>query len=257
MTAGRRKTAPAARAGMTILTFLAFFFKAAARPTTPCAMKTLAERMKIFTEEVTIYPVSCEPLCEGRSDSQWLEAVLAGGAKIVQLRDKVSDDRTLCAKAMMFREKTRAAGALLIVNNRLDIALISGADGVHLGNSDIPAEEARRLAPELIIGVSANRPEQAESAASRGASYYNIGPLFPTATKEGLREFLGIDAIAEWSRRSSLPFTVMGGIKFNHLEELVRAGARRIAVVTAITRAADMEAETRRWRETITRLWRL
>ena len=210
-------------------------------------MNLLKQRMRIFNEEVTVYPVSCEALCNGRSDREWLEAVLAGGAKIVQLRDKVSDDRTLYEKALFFREKTRAAGALFLVNNRLDIAILSDADGIHLGNSDIPAQEARRLAPEMIIGVSANRAEQAASAAARGASYFNIGPLFPTSTKSGLHNFIGSGAIAEWSRKSELPFTVMGGIKFDHLDELLAAGAKRIAVVTAISQADDMRAETARW----------
>ncbi len=210
-------------------------------------MNNLSRRMQIFTDQVTVYPVSCEPLCAGRSDREWLDAVLAGGAKIVQLRDKVSDDRTLYQKAMMFRDKTRAAGALFMVNNRIDIAILADADGVHLGNSDIPAEAARGLLPEMIIGVSANRAEQVQSAATRGASYYNIGPLFPTSTKKGLHHFSGSGAIAGWSERSDLPFTVMGGIKFAHLDELLAAGARRIAVVTAITQAADMTAEIRKW----------
>jgi len=219
-------------------------------PLTP----TLHHRLAVFQEEVSLYPVSCELLAKGRSDREWLEAVLAGGAKIVQLRDKVSSDRVLFAKAQLFRQKTAAVGALLIINNRLDIALAVEADGIHLGNDDLPAEEARRLAPELIIGVSANSVEQAASAASRGASYYNIGPLFPTATKAGLSTFLGPQAITEFSATSPLPFTVMGGIKFEHIEGLMALGARRLAVVTALTGAADMEAETRRWLMAMTKL---
>lgn len=204
-------------------------------------------RMERLIDEVTIYPVSCEQLCNGRSDRQWLDAVLAGGAKMVQLRDKVSEDRVLYEKAVYFREKTRQAGALFIVNNRLDIALLSDADGVHLGNSDIPAEEARKIAPHLIIGVSANTEEQAASAARRGASYFNIGPLYPTSTKKKLTAFLGAGAIARFSSLSPLPFTVMGGIKLEHVPELIANGARRIAVVTAITEAEDMTAATRKW----------
>lgn len=207
----------------------------------------LHDRLAIFTEQVTLYPVSCERLAKGRSDIEWLDAVLAGGAKIVQLRDKESTDRALLGKAKIFRQKTTAAGALLIINNRLDIALAANADGIHLGNSDLPAEEARRLAPDLIIGVSANTVEQAASAARRGASYYNIGPLFPTATKAGLSTFLGAAAIKSFAAASPLPFTVMGGIKFQHIQELTALGAKRIAVVTALTEAADIEAETRRW----------
>ncbi|MBU0730775.1 MAG: thiamine phosphate synthase [Proteobacteria bacterium] len=205
------------------------------------------KRLSIFINEVTIYPVSCEKLSNGRTDRQWIDKVLAGGARIVQLRDKLSDDRTLLEKAHYFRRKSREAGALFIVNNRLDIALLSDADGIHLGNSDIPTQEARRLAPELIIGVSCNTREQAASAKARGASYFNIGPLFHTGTKQGLSTFLGSEAIADFSSVCDLPYSVMGGIKLDHVEELAAKGARRIAVVTALTQAEDVENETRKW----------
>jgi len=211
------------------------------------------QKMDLFQEEVTIYPVSCEPLAGGRTDIEWLEGVLAGGAKIVQLRDKVSDDRTFFEKASVFRQKTRTAGALFIVNNRLDIALLSEADGLHLGNDDLPAEEVRKMAPDLIIGVSCNAPEQAATAAVRGASYYNIGPLFQTGTKNKLTAFLGADAIDEFSALSDLPFTVMGGIKLDHVKELVAKGARRIAVVTALSQAENIAGETRLWIDAIKR----
>ena len=214
---------------------------------------TLAQKMQFFQKEVTLYPVSSEPLAAGRSDLEWLQAVLAGGARMVQLRDKHSDDLAFYRKALTFREKTREAGALFIVNNRVDIALLAKADGVHLGNTDLPPEAVRELAPEMIIGVSCNRPEQAASAKSRGASYFNIGPLYPTKTKKKLTPFLGPDAIVEFSRLCDLPFTVMGGIKLAHVPELVARGARRPAVVTALTKAADIAAETRRWLETIER----
>jgi thiamine-phosphate pyrophosphorylase len=207
--------------------------------------------MHHFIEQVTVYPVSCEKLAGGRTDLEWLAGVLAGGARIVQLRDKVSDDRTLLAKAKEFRRMTTAAGALFIVNNRLDIALLAGADGLHLGNSDIPARDARRLGPDLIIGVSANTPEQAEAAGTSGASYFNIGPLFATQTKSGLHAFLGPQAIASYAARANLPFTVMGGIKKEHIAELTALGAQRLAVVTALTTAADIAGETRLWHQEI------
>lgn len=217
------------------------------------ALANYQQKMDFFQEEVTIYPVSCEPLADGRTDIEWLEEVLAGGAKIVQLRDKVSDDRTLLEKAFVFRQKTRTAGALFIVNNRFDIALMSGADGLHLGNNDLPAEEVRKIAPDLIIGVSCNAPEQAATAVARGASYYNIGPLFQTGTKKKLTAFLGADAIDEFSALCDLPFTVMGGIKLDHVKELVDKGARRIAVVTALTQAENIAGETRLWIDAIRR----
>jgi thiamine-phosphate pyrophosphorylase len=215
--------------------------------------KTIKDRSAIFRDQVTLYPVSCEQLAKGRSDLEWLDAVLAGGAKIVQLRDKESNDRTLFEKAKVFRQKTSAVGALLIINNRLDIALAVDADGIHLGNSDLPAAEARRLAPDLLIGVSANTTEDAATAAARGASYYNIGPLFATSTKAGLSTFLGAQAIKSFAATSTLPFTVMGGIKFGHIKELTALGAQRLAVVTALTESEDIEAETRRWLAAIQR----
>lgn len=205
------------------------------------------DRLDKLINDVNIYPVSCEVLCEGRTDVEWLDGVLAGGAKIVQLRDKISSDLDLFNKAVLFRKKTKEAGALLIINNRLDIALACGADGIHLGNSDIPAQEARRLAPDLIIGVSANTEEQAASAQKRGASYYNIGPIYPTQTKKGLSSFLGCQAIESFSKLSPLPFTVMGGIKLEHACELTQKGAQRIAVVTALTKARDICLETQKW----------
>ena len=211
------------------------------------------EKLTFFREKVTIYPVSCEPLANGRSDIEWLEGVLAGGAKIVQLRDKHSDDRTFYQKSLIFREKTNEAGALFIVNNRVDIALLAHADGVHLGNNDLPAEKVRELGPELIVGVSCNKPEQVTTAKERGASYFNIGPIYRTETKKKLTPFLGADAIETFSSLCDLPFTVMGGVKLNHIKDLVAKGVRRIAVVTALTQAADIAAETRHWIDEIDR----
>jgi thiamine-phosphate pyrophosphorylase len=209
------------------------------------------DKMAFFREKVTIYPVSCEPLANGRSDIEWLESVLSGGARIVQLRDKYSNDLTLYQKALVFREKTNKAGALFIVNNRVDIAMLVKADGVHLGNSDLPAPEVRKLAPDLIIGVSCNKPEQAATAKERGASYFNIGPLYETETKKNLTPLLGPAAIEKFSSLCDLPFTVMGGIKLKHVGELVAMGAQRIAVVTALTQADDIAAETGRWIDAI------
>jgi thiamine-phosphate pyrophosphorylase len=209
------------------------------------------KRQQQFIDTVTIYPVSCEKLCNGRSDGEWLDAVLAGGAKIVQLRDKESEDRLLLEKARTFRRKTAEAGALFILNDRVDIAMLVGADGLHLGQNDLPAEEVRQLVPDMLIGVSCNREEDViklgrqQAAGMFAASYYNIGPLFATGTKKGLKEFIGPEAIATFSRHCELPFTVMGGIKKEHIGELTSFGAQRIAVVTAITQAEDMAAATR------------
>ena len=214
-------------------------------------------RLQQFVDEVSVYPVSCERLADGRSDEQWLDEVLRGGAGIVQLRDKESSDRRLLEKAKFFRRKTLEAGALFLVNDRLDIALLADADGIHLGQKDLPPEEVLKLAPEMIIGISCNNENQArclgkmEKAGNLTVSYYNIGPIYPTETKEGLSEFIGPEAITRFSSYVRIPFTVMGGIKLGHVQQLVELGARRIALVTALTRAPDIAGETARWVEEI------
>jgi len=210
-------------------------------------------RLQQFLDEVTLYPVSCERLAGGRSDREWLDDVLAGGARIVQLRDKESPDSVFLAKARYFREKTREAGALFLVNDRVDIALLAGADGVHVGQNDLPPEEIRRLAPDFLIGLSCNTLEQVMILGDKvrkglcGVSYFNVGPLYATATKQGLKDYLGAQAIHQFTRECSLPFTVMGGIKAEHIEELCAAGVKRMAVVTALSQAPDIAMETTAW----------
>jgi thiamine-phosphate pyrophosphorylase len=173
------------------------------------------------------------------------------------LRDKESADGELLAKARYFREKTRAAGALFLVNDRLDIALLADADGMHVGQEDLPPEEIRRLAPDFLIGLSCNTLQQARTLGDEVAmgicpvSYFNVGPLYATATKQGLRDFIGPQAVEQFTSLCPLPFTVMGGIKKDHIQELCSLGVRRIAVVTAISKADNISAETVCWVEKI------
>jgi thiamine-phosphate pyrophosphorylase len=216
-------------------------------------------RLRKFSEEVTIYPVSCEKLAAGRTDREWLDGVLAGGARIVQLRDKHSPDSILLEKARYFREKTLAAGVLFLVNDRLDIALLADADGIHVGQKDLPPTEIKKLAPDMLVGLSCNDEQDVADLARvltqtpQAVDYFNIGPIFPTETKDGLHSFLGLEAITRFSRLCPLPFTVMGGIKFGHIDELVAHGAKRIAVVTALSQAEDIGSETARWSGAIAR----
>lgn len=215
----------------------------------------LLNRKEKFTRTTSVYAVSGEDFLRGKTDIQWLEGVLAGGAKIVQLRDKKSTDRILLEKARVFRRLTLEAGALFLVNDRPDIALLSGADGIHVGNDDLLPEDIHCLAPDLLIGVSCNTLEQVRSLGQlvrdrkSPVAYFNIGPLFATQTKKEARQPLGPGAIAEFSARCPLPFTVMGGVKLYHVPELMAAGVRRIAVVTALTAADDIAGETRQWME--------
>lgn len=189
---------------------------------------------------VDVYPVTCERLSGGRSDLEVLDAVIRGGARMVQLREKDRSRGDLYRLAVQFREITRRSDVLLIINDHLDIALAVDADGVHLGQDDLPVPAARRIAPDLIIGASTHSLPEALRAQEDGADYVNIGPIFPTRTKEGVHEIIGPEAIAEISPHLSIPFTVMGGINESNIDRVLEKGAFRVAMVTAVTMAPDI-----------------
>jgi thiamine-phosphate pyrophosphorylase len=211
-----------------------------------------AERLQLF-QQVDVYPVTCERLSEGRSNLEVLRAVIRGGSKIIQLREKEYGKRDLYNLALKFREITTRAGVLLIINDHVDIALAVDADGVHLGQEDLPVQVARKLAPELLIGASTHSLEQALQAEKDGADYINIGPIFSTQTKEGVESVLGPEAIATISPQINVPFTVMGGIREENIEEVLAKGARRVAMVSAITKAVDIAAKVKFLKEKILR----
>lgn len=208
------------------------------------------EIRRAMFRDVDIYPVTCERLSAGRSNMEVLEAVIRGGAKIIQLREKEYSSRALCQLAFRFREITARAGVLLIINDRVDIALAVEADGVHLGQDDLPLRAARKLAPELLIGVSTHCREEALQAQREGADYINIGPIFPTKTKAGVDRFLGPEGIGAIKQGIAVPFTVMGGLTEANIDQVLVRGASRVAMVTAITQAADIAETVRSLRET-------
>ncbi|HYA03869.1 MAG TPA: thiamine phosphate synthase [Syntrophobacteria bacterium] len=209
------------------------------------------EERKARFKEIDVYPVTYERLSARRSNLEVLEAVVRGGARIIQLREKEYSKRDLYRLALTFREMSATAGMLLIMNDHLDIALAVGADGVHLGQDDFPPKAARGLAPELLIGVSTHSLEQALQAEKDGADYVNIGPIFATSTKAGVGRPLGPEAIASIGPRLSVPFTVMGGITSANLDQVLAHGARRIAMITAITQEPDIAEAVRVFRARI------
>jgi thiamine-phosphate pyrophosphorylase len=210
------------------------------------------ERISCF-EKVDIYPVTCERLSSGRSGLEVLEGLIKGGARIVQLREKDICERDLFRLAEIFRERTATAGMLLVINDRVDVAVAVGADGVHLGQEDFPVPAARKIAPGLLIGTSSHNLREALRAQDEGADYVNIGPIFATETKEGVGRFLGPGAIAQIAPRLRIPFTVMGGIKESNIKQVLEAGATKVAVVTAITQAPDIAEAVRSFRRIISK----
>lgn len=166
---------------------------------------------------------------------------LAGGVDVVQLREK-NWNRELRAMAEDARRWTREAGALLIINDRADIAVTIDADGVHVGQDDLPVREARRLVgPRRLIGVSTHCIEQARQAVLDGADYLGVGPVFPSQTKQ-FENFAGLDYVRAVAPETSLPWFAIGGITPETMGRVMEAGAERIAVSSAICAAADPRA---------------
>lgn len=199
---------------------------------------THAERMRRF-EASDLYVVITEEFCAGRNSLEVLKLVLGAGVKVIQLREKNWTDRALVARAAEFRDATRSAGALLIIDDRVDIALAVEADGVHLGQDDLPIATARKLAPDLVIGASTHNLQEALAAQEAGASYVNIGPVFTTQTKAVPTGTVGPEMLDAITPHLRIPFTTMGGIKEHNLEAVLSRGARHVAVVTAVTAAPD------------------
>ncbi len=194
-------------------------------------------------------------LCAAALD--WtIEEAAGAGADMVQLREKKLSDRELLERARNVRRWTRHAGVLFIVNDRPDIARLVEADGVHLGQDDMPVKEARRIVgPDLLIGVSTHTIEQVRQAVLDGASYLGVGPTFPSTTKD-FGEFPGLDFVREAAAETSLPQFIIGGVNGTTLPAAVEAGAKRIAVSAAVCQADDPRRAVAELRAILSKLQR-
>ncbi len=204
--------------------------------------------------ELGLYVIATECREHGRGYLDVAAAALAGRADVIQLRAKDAPARAALEIALRLREmiSSRPERRLFLVNDRVDIAMAAGADGVHLGQDDMPIAAARALlGPYAVIGVSAGSVEEALSAERGGADYLGVGAIFFTATKPDIGEPVGLDTLREIKRRCGIPVVAIGGIGKDNLEEVLGAGADGIAVISAVTEAADMEGAVREFRERI------
>ncbi|MHB8840232.1 MAG: thiamine phosphate synthase [Candidatus Aquicultor sp.] len=182
----------------------------------------------------------------GKSHLDIAKAAIEGGASIIQYRDKHASSRKLFEDALELRKLTADAGALLIINDRADIALAVEADGVHLGQNDLSLAEARRiLGDTYIIGISATCFDEAVEAADRGADYIGLGPVFPTPSKDDAAPPIGLEGVAAVRKAVDIPIVAIGGITIDNIEEVVRAGSDGIAVISAVSSAPDMGVAAR------------
>lgn len=194
-----------------------------------------------------LYAITDRRLAGGRSSAEVMEKAILGGVTLVQLREKEAGGRKMVEEAQALLKVTRRYGIPLIINDRLDVALAVGAEGVHLGQEDIPCRLARQiLGPEKIIGVSASTVEEAVQAERDGADYLGVGAVFPTGTKADAGEAIGLDALAAIKARVKIPVVAIGGINAANAAQVAATGVDGLAVVSAIVAAADPEEAARR-----------
>jgi thiamine-phosphate pyrophosphorylase len=188
----------------------------------------------------------------GGQDDRFLESALRGGVDIVQLRLKEAGDREIIATSRRFARMCAAHGALFILNDRPDLVAEGSADGVHVGQDDVPVAQARALVgPDRLVGLSTHSRAQIDAAGTTAApDYIGVGPVYETPTKPG-RAAVGLDAVRYAAARAPAPFFAIGGIDDRTVGGVVAAGARRVAVVRALVGAPDPEAAARRLRQVL------
>jgi thiamine-phosphate pyrophosphorylase len=191
-------------------------------------------------------------LARGHDHVAIAEAALAGGADMIQLRDKTGSLRDLLPQARAIQALCRARGAVFIVNDRVDLALAADADGAHVGQEDLPAASARQLlGPKRVLGVSTHSLAQAEAARRDGADYIGFGPMFATGTKETAYTPRGIEALRGVRGAVPLPILAIGGINLDNVSLVIEVGATAPAVISAVVAAPDIAAAAAAFRQRV------
>ena len=199
--------------------------------------------------KLDLYVITDEQVAGNLSHAEIAERAIAGGADVIQLRDKGCGCKELLRIGRVIREITRKTGTLFIVNDRLDVALACGADGVHLGQDDIGVGVARQIAPPgFILGVSVGTLEEAVRAERDGADYIAISPLFPTTSKNDAGHGYGLKVLREIRQNVSVPIIAIGGVNRDNVNEVMAAGADGIAVISAVVGSPDIMKAARELR---------
>lgn len=200
-----------------------------------------------------IYGITAGEYSLGRSNIEVVRQMVAAGIRVIQYREKGKSLREKYNECLQIRDMTREAGVTFIVNDHIDLALLVGADGVHLGQDDLPPEKVRHLlGDEMIIGMSTHSPAQARAAVNSRVDYIGVGPIFATKTKQDVCAPVGLEYLEYAVNNANIPFVAIGGIKEHNINEVARRGARCIALVTEIVGAVDIAAKVRALRAVIT-----
>lgn len=188
----------------------------------------------------SLYLVTDQKLAQGRLLTDIVDQAVRGGVTCVQLREKHCSTRDFVALARAVGAVLKKTSVPLIINDRVDIALVAGAQGVHLGQKDMTLPDARKLAPDLLLSISVENIEQAVTAQAQGADYIGISPVFSTPTKKDTAPPLGLAGIAAIRKAVSIPMVGIGGIGAHNAAQVLRAGCDGIAVVSALMAACDV-----------------
>ncbi len=197
--------------------------------------------------DLAVYIITDRRVAGNRSILDIVREAIAGGATAVQLREKEASAREMIRLGEALHEITRPAGIPLIVNDRVDVAVALDAEGVHVGQDDIPAAIARQMiGPDRILGVSAATVAEARQAERDGADHLGVGDVFGTPSKSDAGVPIGVERLAEVARAVSIPVVAIGGITLDNAAQVIRAGAQGVSVISAIVGATDPEAAARR-----------
>lgn len=193
-----------------------------------------------------IYGITAEEYSLGRGNVETVKLLLAAGIKVVQYREKEKNAREMYQECLAIREMTHRAGATFIVNDYIDLAVLVKADGVHIGQDDLPPEKVREfIGNDMVMGLSTHSPAQAKAAEALDnvIDYIGVGPIFATHTKKNVCDPVGLEYLDYVVRHIKLPFVAIGGIKEHNIAQVLQAGARTIALVTEIVGAPDIAAK--------------
>lgn len=202
---------------------------------------------KSLKDALKLYLVTDSVILRGRDFYKCIEDAIKGGVTMVQLREKDISGKEFLERAIKLRELTKRYGVSLIINDRVDIALLCDADGVHVGQSDIAAKDVRRLVGEdKIVGVSARSVEEAKTAKEDGADYIGIGAMFATSTKLDAKS-VSLETVENIKNNVDIPFVLIGGINLENLDMLKKLDSDGYAIVSSILKAEDIYLETKKW----------
>ena len=196
--------------------------------------------MKNFKLPIGVYAITDSKSGKNKNFLEYCEEILKGGAKIIQYREKSRDLKKLLTEAKALRKLTKKYNAIFIVNDHLDIALLSEADGIHIGQDDLPIKEIRNLlGDDKIIGISTHNPIEAQQALLDGADYIGVGPIFYTETKEDVCAPVTLEYLEFVNKNIDLPYVAIGGIKENNIQQVLSRGAKSICLVSELVGAVS------------------